>query len=154
MGIGILRCQVPGDLQDSPVNLDAKEVFGLSGDFQCRLECDDAVDIRNRAFSDIGVAVPGTVVLPGDIVSSLAVLHDSRYPVIVIGLHIVVALGFFFCLCDFLLFLLSRGKFRFQPVYLRFVLIVFLTERNGILHTGIGNLFDKRFVFLFQCGYL
>jgi hypothetical protein len=58
MGIGILCGQFPGDLQDSPVYLDAKEVFGLSGDFQCRLECDDAVDIRDCAFSDIGVAVP------------------------------------------------------------------------------------------------
>ena len=154
MGIGILRCQVPRYLQDSPVYLDAKEVFGLSGDFQCRLECDDAVDIRDCAFSDMGVAVPGTVVLPSDIVSRLAVLHDSRYPVIVIGLHIVIAFGFFLCLCDFLLLLLPGGKFRFQPVYFRFVLIVFLTERNGILYTGIGNLFDKRFVFLFQCGYL
>ena len=134
--------------------LDAKEVFGLSSDFQCRLERDDAVDIRDRAFSGIGVTAPGALASPGDIVSCLAVLHDSRYPVIIIGLHVVVALGFFFCPRDLLFFLLPGGKFRFQPVYFRFVLVVFLAERNGILHAGIGYLFDKRFVFLFQSGYL
>ena len=134
--------------------LDAQKIFRFACDFQCCPERDDTVDVGYRPFSDKGIAVPRSVVLPGDVVSRLAILHDCRYAVVVIGRHIVLALGFFLSLCDFCLFLLPGGKLRLQPLYFRLVLIVFLTERDGIFYAGIGYLLDQRFIFLFQCGYL
>ena len=61
---------------------------------------------------------------------ALAVLHDSRNTVVIIGRHVVVGGGFFFGLCQFRLLPAHGGEFRFYPemcIRDREVLIFFTT---------------------------
>ena len=142
-GVGVFRCQLPTDLQDGSVYLDAQEIFWFSGNLQCCLEGDDAVDVGHSGFSDVSIAAPCSFPLPSQVIGTLAVAHDSRYAIVVIGCHLIV----FSCLClgflYFPLFLLPCGKFFVQLFDGSLVLVVLLPILGCIFHTCIGDLLDK-----------
>ena len=56
--------EFPCNLNDGTVNLDAKEVFGLSGDAHRCLERYRSVDVRHGGCSHESISIPGTAVIP------------------------------------------------------------------------------------------
>ena len=123
--------------------LDAQEIFRLSGNLQCCLEGDDAVDVGHGGFSDVSIAAPCSFPLPSQVVGTLAVVHNGWYAIVVIRRHVIVlsclCLGFLY----FPLFLLPCGKFFVQLFDGSLVLVVLLPILGCIFHTCIGDLLDK-----------
>ena len=142
-GVGVFRCQLPTDLQDGSVYLDAQEIFRLSSNLQCCLEGDDAVDVGHGGFSNVSIAAPCSFPLPSQVVGTFAVVHNGWYAIVVIRRHVIVlsclCLGFLY----FPLFLLPCGKFFVQLFDGSLVLVVLLPILGCIFHTCIGDLLDK-----------
>ncbi len=130
--------------------LDAKEIFRLSCDAKSCLEGDDAVDIWHGGLACIGVAVPRAVVLPCQAVCRLAVLHDCRNAVVVIGGNIIVLTGFLTCIGNLALRLLPCGKFRIEFVNLVLVGVVLLAVFRRIVHARTGYLLHEHLVLSLQ----
>ena len=85
LGITILSSEFPRNLYDGTVNLDAQEVLWLSRYADSRLEGDCSIDVRHGGSAHKGIAIPGASVIPRKVESRLAILHDSRNAIIVIG---------------------------------------------------------------------
>ena len=133
--------------------LDAEEVFRLPGNLQGGTECNHPVDVRSDSFTQVGIARPPTFAFPCQVVGGLAVLHDSRNTVVIIGRHVVVGGGFFFGLCQFRLLPAHGGEFRFYPADFVLIVVIGLPEHGGFLHGGGSYLPDKFRIFRLQPVY-
>ena len=88
--IGVLGIQLIVNLYNGTVYLYAEEVLWLPDNGDGRLESQGSVDIRCVRLADIGIARPIAVAVPCQAVRGLAVLHDGRNAVIIIGLNVIV----------------------------------------------------------------
>ena len=151
--IAVFGGQLPTDFHNGTVYLDAEEVFRLPGNLQGGTECNHPVDVRSDSFTQVGIARPPTFAFPCQVVGGLAVLHDSRNTVVIIGRHVVVGGGFFFGLCQFRLLPAHGGEFRFYPADFVLIVVIGLPEHGGFLHGGGSYLPDKFRIFRLQPVY-
>ena len=140
--IAIFGGQFPTDFHNGTVYLDTEKVFWLPGNPQRGTECNHPVDVRGGGLTQVGIARPPTFAFPCQIVGRLAVLHDCRNTVVIIGRHVVVGGGFFFGLCQFRLLPTHGGKFRLYPVYFVLIVVIGLPKGGGFLHGGGSYLLD------------
>ena len=132
----------------------AEEVFRLPGNGDGSLEGQCAVDVRSVRLAGIGVARPITVAVPCKVVGGLAVLHDGRNTVIIIGLNVIILGCVFLGLQDILQLLLIIGQLTLQLTDLILVGIVLLAQTGCLFDCRRGYLLDKVGVLSFQLVYL
>ena len=120
----------------------AEKVFRLPGNRNGSLEGKCAVDVRSVRLADIGVARPITVAVPCKVISCLAVLHDCRNTIIIIGLNFIVLRSVLLGLQDILQFLLIIGQLTLQLTDLILVGIVLLAQTGCLFDCRRGYLLD------------